>query len=70
MNIFCFALLEWLWKAFTIILIFRSIQYLRNYCLYKELNSMKNFHNEYHSSTQLIIHIIPNNNIVDKQYNV
>jgi hypothetical protein len=29
LNIFCWALLEFIWKIFKIILIFRSIQYLR-----------------------------------------
>ena len=66
MNIFCLSLLECLWKTFTSIMIFRSIQYLRDYCLHKQLNLIK----EYPSSTQLVIHIIPHNTIVNKQYNI
>ena len=69
-NIFCLALLECLWKIFTMILIFRSIQYLRDYCLHKDFYSTKSLSNENPSSTQLIIHIIPNNTIVNKQFNV
>jgi len=37
-NIFCLALLECLWKIFIMIIIFRSIQYLRDYCLDKKLS--------------------------------
>lgn len=70
LNIFCLGLLEWLWKAFTILMIFRSIQYLRDYWLHKELSSIKKFNNEYQSSDQLIIYVMPNNNIVNKQYNI
>jgi hypothetical protein len=70
LNIFCLGLLEWLWKAFMILMIFRSIQYLRDYCLHKELSSIKKFNNEYQSSDQLIIYIMSNNNIGNKQYNI
>jgi hypothetical protein len=48
------------------IMIFRSIQYIRDYCLHKEFNSIKNSNNENQSSTILVIHVIPNNTFVNK----
>jgi len=65
-NIFCLALFECLWKIFVMIMIFRSIQYLRDYCLHKELNS----NNDNQSSIFLVIHVISNNIFVNKQFNV
>ncbi len=39
LNIFCLALLEFVWKSFKMIVIFRSIQYLRDYSLQNENES-------------------------------
>ncbi len=66
-NIFCLPLLECLWKIFIMIMICRSIQYLRVIIVFiKELNS----NNENQSSTFLVIHVILNNIFVNKQFNV
>ncbi|UJR33193.1 hypothetical protein I4U23_020648 [Adineta vaga] len=66
--IFCLGLFECLWKIFSLLMIFRSIQYLRDYCLHKELNSLKHFEYQYQSSNQLVIRMIPIDSIDNKQY--
>jgi len=56
MNIFCLGILEFLWKILTIAMIFRSIQFIRDYHLQKKVN----FTTDNQSSTVLVIHIVPN----------
>ena len=70
-NIFCLALLEFFWKSFTLMMIFRSIQYLRDYCLHHHpSNSSKYTSVDNESSKFLMIHVASHDTVLHKQFNV
>ena len=64
-KLFSLGLLEFFWKMFTLIVIFRSIQYIRYYRLRQEMHSTKPTSIDNQSSILLFDHVLPN-----KQVNV
>lgn len=58
-NLFSLALLEFFWKLFTLVVIFRSIQYIRYYRLRQEIHPTKLTSIDNQSSIILFSHVLP-----------